>query len=95
MVRKKAPSKQSLKKKETEKKGYETLRRALVISEEQKREMEKEIPTMKVITPSVVAQKYGIRVSIAKAILAELEARKLIKRVTGTGRFKLYTKASA
>jgi len=48
-----------------------------------------------VITPSAVAQKYGVRVSIAKAVLAELEARGAIKRVATEGRFKLYAKEAA
>ena len=86
-------SKQKGARKEAEKKGHEILRRSLVVSEEQKREMEKEIPSMKLITPSIIAHKYGIRVSIAKAILAELESRKLIRRISGIGRFKLYTSA--
>jgi small subunit ribosomal protein S25e len=76
-------------------KGHEPVRRSLIINEQQKQEMEKEIPAMRVITPSAVAQKYGVRVSIAKAVLAELEARGVIKRITTEGRFKLYAKEAA
>ena len=76
-------------------KVHETVRRALLISTEQKHEMEKEIPSMRVITPSIVAQKYGVRVSIAKAVLTELEAKQLIEKVITGGKFKLYTKFSA
>ena len=75
--------------------AHETVRRTLLVSTEQKQEMEKEIPSMRVITPSTVAQKYGIRVSIAKAVLTELEAKQLIRKVITGGRFKLYTKISA
>jgi ribosomal protein S25 len=57
--------------------------------------MEKEIPTMRVITPSAIAQKYGVRVSIAKAVLTELESKGLIRQVISEGKFKLYSKTSA
>jgi ribosomal protein S25 len=73
---------------------HEAVRRQLIISEEQKQDMEKEIPTMKVITPSAIAQKYGVRVSIAKAVLAELESKGLIRQVTSEGKFRLYSKAT-
>ena len=76
-------------------KRHEAVRRALIISEEQKQEMEKEIPNMKVITPSTIAQKFGIRVSIAKAVLNELVERKLIRKIITGGKLKLYTKTSA
>ncbi len=99
MVKKNKPiSKQSSKgeKKKEETKGrHEAVRRELVISEEQKQEMEKEIPTMRVITPSAIAQKYGVRVSIAKAVLTELESKGLIRQVISEGKFKLYSKTSA
>jgi ribosomal protein S25 len=98
MVRKGKPlsksSKERSSKREEKTKTHETARRDLIINEEQKQEMEKEIPTMRVITPSTVALKYGVRVSIAKAVLTELEARGLIKRVTAEGKFKLYTQAT-
>lgn len=98
MVKKNKPiSKQSSKgeKKEETKSRHETVKRELVISEEQKQEMEKEIPTMRVITPSAIAQKYGVRVSIAKAVLTELESKGLIRKVISEGKFKLYSKTSA
>ena len=99
MVKKNKPiSKQSSrgeKSKEETKGRREAVRRELVISEEQKQEMEKEIPTMRVITPSAIAQKYGVRVSIAKAVLTELESKGLIRRVISEGKFKLYSKPSA
>ena len=72
----------------------ETVRRELVISEQQKQDMEKEIPTMRVITPSAIAQKYGVRVSIAKAVLTELESKGLIRQVSSEGKFRLYSKST-
>ena len=79
---------------ETKGRRHEAVRRDLVISAEQKQDMEKEIPTMRVITPSAIAQKYGVRVSIAKAVLAELESKGLIRQVTSEGKFRLYSKAT-
>jgi len=79
---------------ETKERRYEAVRRELIISEEQKQDMEKEIPTMKVITPTAIAQKYGVRVSIAKAVLAELESKGLIRQVASEGKFRLYSKAT-
>lgn len=100
MVRKGKPlSKQDTERatKPEEEKGktHETVRRSLIVSEQQKQDMEKEIPAMRVITPSAVAQKYGVRLSIAKAVLAELEARGTIKRIATEGRFRLYAKEAA
>ena len=100
MVKKNKPiSKQSSKdakqKEETKSRSQETIRRELIISEEQKQEMEKEIPSMRVITPSAIAKKYAVRVSIAKAVLIELEMKGLIQRVTSEGKFRLYSKPAA
>jgi ribosomal protein S25 len=99
MVKKNKPiskrSSKGEKVKEETKSRHEAVRRDLVISEEQKQEMEKEIPTMRVITPSAIAQKYGVRVSIAKAVLTELESKGLIRQVISEGKFRLYSKTSA
>ena len=88
----KRPTKSGKPKEETKTRRHEAVRRELIISEEQKQEMEKEIPTMRVITPSAIAQKYGVRVSIAKAVLTELEMKGVIHRVSSEGKFKLYSK---
>jgi small subunit ribosomal protein S25e len=93
-ISKKKP-KDAPKKEESKGGRHESIRRELIISEDQKLEMEKEIPSMRVITPSSIAQKYGIRVSIAKAVLTELESKGLIRKVTSQGKFKLYSKTSA
>ncbi len=97
MVRKNKPiSKQRPERapKEEERSRHEAVRRDLIITEDQKQTMEKEILGMKLITPSSVAQKYNIRVSIAKAILAELEAKGLIQKIETQGKLKLFTKTS-
>ena len=45
--------------------------RALLVSDEVQKSMEKEIPKISVVTPTFVAEKYGIRVSVAKKVLEE------------------------
>ncbi len=90
----KQPTKKQQKDEETKTRSHESVRRELIISEDQKQEMEKEIPTMRVITASAIAQKYSVRVSIAKAVLSELESKGLIRQVTSQGKFKLYSKNS-
>ena len=91
----KQPTKGAKTQEEPKGRSHEAVRRELIISEEQKQEMEKEIPTMRVITPSAIAQKYGVRVSIAKAVLTELEMKGLIHRISSEGKFKLYSKSPA
>jgi small subunit ribosomal protein S25e len=45
---------------------------------------------MKVLTPSVVASRFNIRLSLAKIFLAELEKRKMIEYVSGGKNLKIY-----
>ena len=50
----------------------------------------KELKGLKVLTPSVVAAKYNIRLSVASAFLKELEKRKLVEYVSGGKNLKIY-----
>jgi small subunit ribosomal protein S25e len=45
---------------------------------------------LKVLTPSVVASRFNIRLSLAKAFLRELEKRKMIEYVSGGKNLKIY-----
>jgi small subunit ribosomal protein S25e len=45
---------------------------------------------MKVLTPSVVASRFSIRLSLANAFLKELEKRKMIEYVSGGKNLKIY-----
>ena len=49
-----------------------------------------ELKGLKVLTPSVVATKYNIRVSLAKAFLKELEKRKMVEYISGGKNLKIY-----
>jgi ribosomal protein S25 len=49
---------------------------------------------MKVLTPSAVATRFNIRLSLAKAFLRELEKRKMIEYVSGGKNLKIYKLAA-
>ena len=49
---------------------------------------------MKVLTPSVVASRFNIRLSLANAFLKELEKRKMIEHVSGGKNHKIYKLAA-
>jgi ribosomal protein S25 len=50
---------------------------------------------MKVLTPSTVASRFNIRLSLANAFLKELEKRKMIEYVSGGKNLKIYKNLSA
>ena len=45
---------------------------------------------MKVLTPSEVASRFNIRLSLAKDFLKELEKRKMVEYVSGGKNLKIY-----
>ena len=49
-----------------------------------------ELKGMKVLTPSVVAARFNIRLSLAKNFLKELERRKMVEYVSGGKNLKIY-----
>ena len=49
-----------------------------------------ELKGLKVLTPSAVATRYNIRVSLAKAFLKELEKRKMVEYLSGGKNLKIY-----
>ena len=76
--------------KKAQEKVVEKEVRNILIDETILETMEKEIPRMKVITPSEVSDKYGLRVSVVKCILRDLERKGLIKLVAGNKRIKIW-----
>ncbi|MBS7287231.1 MAG: 40S ribosomal protein S25 [Candidatus Freyarchaeota archaeon] len=69
--------------------------RSILVDEETLEAMEKEIPKMRVITPSEISDKYKIRVSVAKSILKRLEEKGAIKLVSSDKRLKIWTGTKA
>ncbi|PVX25075.1 MAG: hypothetical protein CW691_05670 [Candidatus Bathyarchaeum sp.] len=49
-----------------------------------------ELKGLKVLTPSVVASRYNVRLSLANAFLKELEKRKMVEYVSGGKNLKIY-----
>ncbi len=54
-------------------KEFESIERALIIDDDLKDRMLKEIPRQKIITPTAICQRYQVRMHVAKAIISELE----------------------
>ncbi|MHA1245203.1 MAG: eS25 family ribosomal protein [Candidatus Heimdallarchaeota archaeon] len=53
-------------------KEFESIERALIIDDAAKEKMIKEIPKLRVITPTSICQKYQVRMFVAKNIIDEL-----------------------
>ncbi|MCS6785060.1 MAG: 40S ribosomal protein S25 [Candidatus Caldarchaeum sp.] len=53
------------------------------------------VKTVKVLTPSSLAERFKVRVSVAKAVLKELAAKGIVKEVIGTNRIRIYAPLSA
>lgn len=49
-----------------------------------------ELKGMKVLTPSSIAERFNIRLSLAKTFLKELERRKMVEYVSGGKNLKIY-----
>lgn len=49
-----------------------------------------ELKGLKILTPSVIASRYNIRLSVANSFLKELEKRKMIEFVSGGKNLKIY-----
>ncbi|MGC9778217.1 MAG: hypothetical protein HZR80_03140 [Candidatus Heimdallarchaeota archaeon] len=71
-------------------KEFESIERALIIDNDFKEKMIKEIPKQKVITPTSVCQRYQVRMHIAKAIIKELETSGKIAFHKKTAYTKVY-----
>ncbi|MEJ2244280.1 MAG: hypothetical protein P8X87_07140 [Candidatus Bathyarchaeota archaeon] len=54
-----------------------------------------ELKGLKVLTPSVVASRLNVKLSIANAFLKEMEKRKLVEYVSGGKNLKIYKQMSA
>lgn len=71
----------------------EHFERALTADSELRSTIKDEVSKMKLITPSAVAQKYSIRISLAKQILQELTQDNQIKPYIMANKLRVYTSA--
>ena len=53
-------------------KEFESIERALIIDNDARQKMLKEVPKQRIITPTSICQKYQVRMFIAKEIIDEL-----------------------
>ena len=73
-----------------ETKAKERLERALLIPEDVQEQILNDLPKMKYITSTQLSLKYGIKISVIKPFLRELEAQNKINLVLGNSRIKIY-----
>jgi len=53
-----------------------------------------EIRQMKVVTPFAVSSRFGLRISVAKDLLEELERKKIVELVSRSRKTKIYKVAA-
>ncbi len=54
------------------------------------KELEAFLRSLSYVTPSMLAEKFKIRVSVAKDLLSQLASQGLLRLVDGTNRFRIY-----
>ncbi len=54
------------------------------------KEVEAFLKSLSYVTPSMLAEKFKIRVSVAKDLLAQFASQGLLRLVDGTNRFRIY-----
>ena len=94
---KKKPIAKADKKKWGEKtaKTVEKTKRSIHFEADLMKSIKDDLPKTKYISPTLVAEKYGVRVSTAKLMLEELRNEQLIEEVAHTPRIKVYKPVSA
>ena len=79
-------------KKPKEKTGAPAAKKTLgiVVPDINNKKVIAELKGLKVLTPSLVAARFNIRLSIAKTFIKELEKRKMIEFISGGKNLKIY-----
>jgi len=62
----------------------------LILPDIESKKVMGELKGAKILTPSVVASRLNIRLSLAKTFLKELEKRKMVEYVSGGKNLKIY-----
>jgi len=93
---KKKPMSKLDKKKWGEKpKAIEKTKRSIHLEADLIKSIKAELPKLKYISPTLIAEKFGIRVSTAKVMLEELRSEKLIEEIAHTPRITVFKPVSA
>eukprot|EP01105_Mastigella_eilhardi_P016129 TRINITY_DN3693_c0_g1_i1.p2 TRINITY_DN3693_c0_g1~~TRINITY_DN3693_c0_g1_i1.p2 ORF type:complete len:175 (+),score=55.88 TRINITY_DN3693_c0_g1_i1:55-525(+) len=92
-----APSKggKAKKKKWSKAKVKERINNQVLFDKSTYDKLNKEVPTMKLITPSVLSDRFRINGSLARAVIKELEAKGVIKVVAHHHSQIIYTRSAA
>jgi small subunit ribosomal protein S25e len=94
MTKSKAPKQAKPKREKTDQATAATKSLGIIMPDINSKKVMGELKGLKVLTPSVVASKFSVRLSIATAFLKELEKRKMVEYVSGGKNLKIY-KATA
>ena len=89
MTRTKAPKEQKQKEK-TDAQPQAKKSLGLTMPDINNKKVMGELKGLKVLTPSVVASRLNIRLSLAKGFLNELEKRKMVEYISGGKNLKIY-----
>ncbi|XP_065055732.1 small ribosomal subunit protein eS25-like [Rhopilema esculentum] len=82
------------KKKWSKGKVRDKLNNLVLLDKATKDKLYKEVPSYKLITPSVVSERLKVRVSLARTCLKELMGKGLIKEVSKHSSQMIYTRAT-
>ncbi len=88
--KKKPISKMDKKKWGSKPKDFEKTKRSIHFDADLMKSIKDDLPKMKYISQTLVAEKYGIRVSTAKVMLEELKNENLIEEVAHTPRITVF-----
>jgi ribosomal protein S25 len=88
--KKKPISKQDKKKWGEKPKVVEKTKRSIHLDADLINSIKNELPKLKYISPTLIAEKYGVRVSTAKVMLEELRSENLIEEVAHTPRITVF-----
>ena len=75
-------------------KSRDPLQNAVMFDEFSMEKLEKEVPKYKLITPSVISDRLKISVAVAGDGLVMLAEKGVIKLVSSSAKFKIYTRAT-
>ena len=90
MTKPKAPKEEKRKDKKADEASSAKKSLGLTMPDIDNKKVLGELKGLKVLTPSVVAARYNIRLSLANAFLKELEKRKMVEYVSGGKNLKIY-----
>merc|ERR1712054_113488 len=82
------------KKKKSKGKVRDKLNNLILFDKPTYEKLYKEVPTFKLITPSVVSERLNVRASLARAALEEMQEKGLIKEVSRRHAQRIYTRAT-